>query len=128
MKRRRKKKTKEDIINETDSEEDDGDNGKQIDAKNIQVHKEKLDDLLLMNEYAMKSEQTTDIEAETSVSLRPVLDEAQPSAHVTSYSENKRKTSISVQNLSEESDKPIHTTKPRKKKVEFVIELPIVNN
>lgn len=105
-------------INESDlEEEDDIDNDEQIDEKNVQV--QQSNDLLLTNEYAIKNEVSTG--SETAVGSRPVVAAEQSSIGVTSKAESK-----SDHKQGQESSKPVHTTKLRKK-VEFVIEFPVVS-
>ena len=123
MKKRRKKKAKRTTVNESDDFEDD----EEIDEKNIELQS---NDLLLTNELehaasvAIKNEVAT--ESEAVVSLRPaaVAAEARPSISVTSKDES---TTEKIRD--QESSKPaaVYSTKPRKK-VEFVIELPLLNS
>lgn len=121
MKKRRKKKAKRTIVNESDDFEDD----EEIDEKNIELQS---NDLLLTNEHAasvaIKNEVATDSEAVVSSRPAAVAAEARPSISVTSKDESKTE-----KKRDQESSKPaaVYTTKPRKK-VEFVIELPLLNS
>ena len=118
MKRRRKKKIKHTVVNESDLE-DDFDNDEQIDEMNVQVQS---NDLLLTNEYAIKNEVAKEPEAVVSSRPAAVVAKAQPSISVTSKAESKTE-----KGQDQESSKPVYTTKLRKK-VEFVIELPVINS
>ena len=118
MKRRRKKKIKHTVVSESDLE-DDFDNDEQIDEINVQVQS---NDLLLTNEYAIKNEVAKEPEAVVSSRLAAVVAKARPSISVTSEAESKTE-----KGQDQESSKPVYTTKLRKK-VEFVIELPVINS
>ena len=107
------------IVNESDLE-DDFDDDEQVDEKNVQVQS---NDLLLTNEYAIKNEVATEPEAVVSSRPAAVVGKARrPSINVTSEAGSKTE-----KGKEQESSKPVYTTKPRKK-VEFVIELPVINS
>ena len=118
MKKRRKKKAKHTTVNESDDFED----NEEIDEKNIELQS---NDLLLTNEHAasvaIKNEVATESEAVASLRPAAVAAEARPS---TSKDESKTE-----KKQDQESSKPaaVYSTKPRKK-VEFVIELPLLNS
>lgn len=122
MKKRRKKKAKHIIVDELDDFDDD----EEIDEKN--VDQLQSNDLLLTNEHAalvaMKNEVASESEAVASSRPTAVVTEARPSISVTSKEESKTE-----KGRDQESSKPaaVYTTKPRKK-VEFVIELPLLNS
>ena len=115
--KRRKKEDKEDE-DESDTEDSDIDNDNQVDERHVQVNS---NDPLLTNEYVVKNEAATEIETE--VSSRPVLIEPQPSVRIITGAESKSENTEPDQ----ESSKPVHTAK-RRKKVEFVIELPVTSS
>lgn len=105
------------MIDESDLEEEDNiDSDEQTDERNVQSN-----DLLLTNEYAIKNEVV--MQSETVTSSRAAVAKARPSStSVTREAESK-----SEHKQGKESSKPVHTTKLRKK-VEFVIEFPVVNS
>ena len=116
--KRRRKKIKHTVVNESDLE-DDFDNDEQIDEINVQVQS---NDLLLTNEYAIKNEVAKEPEAVVSSRPAAVVAKARPSISVTRETESKTE-----KGQDQESSKPVYNTKLRKK-VEFVIELPVINN
>ena len=121
MKRKRKKNVKRTSVSESDLE-DDIDDDEQIDEKNVQVQS---NDLLLTNEHAIRNEVATKPVAV--VSSRPVAaavpaEARRPPVSVTSKAERETE-----REQDQEIKKPVHTAKLRKK-VEFVIELPVINS
>ena len=132
MKRRRKKKAKHTTVSDSDIEDDFDDDNEQVDEKDTQGPSDS-NDLLLTNEHAIKNEVVIDSEAVVSSAKTTAVSvadhEARPSISVTSKADSKLKTA-KEQDQESQSRKPVYTTKPTKprKKVEFVIELPVITD
>ncbi len=117
--KQRRKKTKRTTVDESD----DSDDNEEFDEENVPLQS---NDLLLINEHAVAKKNDVATESEAVATLRPaaaVVDEARPSISVTS---SKDESKTEKERGDQESSKPVHKTKPRKK-VEFVIELPLMH-